>query len=168
MTQQFGQLIISVANIIVAIILGVLASYIGVWLFSRATRHLDDWGEVKRGNTGMGVVLGAIIVGIALILKPAVDLPLTINANAANPGLVLLAEIAGIAIALVLALSAIVFSVGLFGRLMEANQVDELSELQKGNLAVAAIMAGVILAVSLLISGAVASIIRWFVTFLTT
>ena len=76
---QLGQLIIGVANIIIAVILGVLASYIGVWLFSKSTRHLDDWGEVRRGNTGMGLVLGAIIVGIAIILKPALDLPLTVE-----------------------------------------------------------------------------------------
>ena len=55
---QFGQLIVSVANIIIAVILGVLASYIGVWIFTRSTRHLDDWAEVRRGNVGMGVVLG--------------------------------------------------------------------------------------------------------------
>ncbi len=161
--NQLGQLVVGVGNIIIAIILGVLASYSGVWLFSRSTRHLDDWGEVRRGNTGMGVVLAAIIIGIAIILKPVVDLPLT---TASNPGLVLVGEILGIAVALVLAMSAIVFSAGLFGRLMAGNNIDELSELQNGNLAVAVIMAGVILAVSLLISGAVASIVRWFITFL--
>ena len=112
----------------------------------------------------MGVVLGAIIIGIAIILKPAVDLPLTIDV--ANSGLVLVGEIIGIVVGLVLALSAIVFSVGLFGRLMGSNNIDELYELQNGNMAVAAIMAGVILAVSLLISGAVGSIIHWFITFL--
>jgi uncharacterized membrane protein YjfL (UPF0719 family) len=160
---QFGQLVVSVANIIIAVILGVVASYIGVWLFSRSTRHLDDWGEVRRGNTGMGVVLAAIIVGIAVILKPAVDLPLTVTTS--TPGFILLGEMVGVAIALILALSAIVFSVGLFGRLM--GDIDELYELKNGNLAVAAVMAGVILAVSLLISGAVASIIHWFVIFLS-
>jgi uncharacterized membrane protein YjfL (UPF0719 family) len=163
MAQSFGQLIISVANIIIAVVLGVLASYIGVWLFSRSTRHLDDWGEVRRGNTGMGIVLGAIIVGLAIILKPAVELPLTPEMT--NPGLILLGEIIGIIIGLILALSAIVFSVGLFGRLV-AGKIDELYELQHGNLAVAAIMAAVIIAVSLLISGAVASIIHWFIFFL--
>ena len=103
-------------------------------------------------------------MGIAIILKPAIDLPLT--ANAANPGLILIGEIAGIMVGLVLALSAIVFSVGLFGRLV-GGDIDELYELQNGNIAVAAIMAAVILAVSMLISGAMASIIQWFVTFLT-
>lgn len=160
---QFGRLIVSVANIIIAITLGVIASYIGVWLFSRATRHLDDWAEVRRGNTGMGVVLAAIIVGIAVILKPTLDFPMTLTES--SPGLILLGEIIGIITALVLALSAIVFSVGLFGRLV-GGDVDELYELQNGNLAVAAIMAGVILAVSILISGAVASIVHWFVAFL--
>jgi len=161
---QLGQLIVSVANIIIAVILGVMASYIGVWLFAKSTRHLDDWGEVRRGNTGMGVVMGAIIIGIAIILKPAVDLPLTIEI--ANPFLVLLGELVGIAAGLLLAVSAIVFSAGMFDRLV--GDIDELSELQRGNLAVAVIMAAVILAVSLLISGAVASIIRWFTTFLVT
>jgi len=165
MGQSFGQLLVSVANIVIAVILGVLASYIGVWLFARSTRHLDDWGEVRRGNAGMGVVLGAIIVGIAIILKPAVDLPLT--PEMVNPALILLGEVVGIGIGLVLALSAIVFSVGLFGRLV-AGKIDELYELQNGNLAVAAIMAAVIIAVSLLISGAVASTVHWFIAFLAT
>ena len=159
---QLGQLIVSVANIIIAVILGVLASYVGVWLFTKSTRHLDDWGEVRRGNTGMGVVMGAIIIGIAIILKPAVDLPLGVEI--ANPLLVLLGEMVGIVVALVLAVSAIVFSAGMFDRLI--GDIDELNELQRGNVAVAVIMAAVILAVSLLISGAVASIIRWFTTFL--
>jgi uncharacterized membrane protein YjfL (UPF0719 family) len=155
---QLGQLIISVANIIIAVILGVIASYIGVWLFAKSTRHLDDWGEVRRGNTGMGIVMGAIIIGIAIILKPAIDLPLAVEVE--RPFLVLLGEIIGIAVGLVLAVSAIVFSAGMFGRLV--GDIDELSELQRGNMAVAVIMAAVILAISLLISGAVASIIRWF------
>ncbi|MBN1221043.1 MAG: DUF350 domain-containing protein [Anaerolineae bacterium] len=159
--SEFGQLLVSVANIIIAIILGVLASYVGVWLFTRSTRHLDDWAEVRRGNAAMGVVMGAVIVGIAIILRPVVDLPLTITANAI---LVLAGEMVGIVVGLVLALSAIVFSVGLFGRLV--GDIDELYELQNGNLAVAAIMAGVILAVSWLISGAVGSIIHWFIAFL--
>jgi len=161
--SQFGQLIVSVANIIIAVILGVLASYIGVWLFTKATRHLDDWAEVRRGNAGMGVVLGAIIVGIAIILKPAVDVPLLVMANA-NPLWIIVGELIGITVGLVLAISAIVLAVGLFGRLV--GDIDELSELQKGNMAVAVMMAAVVLAVSLLVSGAVAAIIRWFTVLL--
>lgn len=160
--SQFGQLLVGVANIIIAVVLGVLASYVGVWLFSRSTRHLDDLGEVRRGNTAMGLMLAAIIVGLAIILKPAIDLSLTVPVT--NPLLVIMGELVGVVISLVLAVSAIVFAVGLFGNLI--GDIDELAELQKGNVAVAAIVSGVILAVSILISGAVGSIIHWFVTFL--
>ena len=135
-----------------------MASYIGVWLFAKSTRHLDDWGEVRRGNTGMGIVMGAIIIGIAIILKPAIDLPLSVEVT--RPFLILLGQLIGIVIGLILAVSAIVFSAGMFDRLV--GDIDVLSELQRGNMAVAVIMAAVILAISLLISGAVASIIRWF------
>ena len=159
---QFGQLFISVANIIIAVILGVVASYIGVWLFTKSTRHLDDWAEVRRGNVGMGIVMGSIIVGIAIILKPAVDLPLT--ADVSNPLLILVGEMVGIVVGLLLAMSAIVFSLGVFDRLV--GDIDELLELQQGNTAVAVIMAAVVLAVSYLISGPMASIIRWFTAFL--
>lgn len=159
---QFGHLFISVANIIIAVILGVAASYIGVWLFTKSTRHLDDWAEVRRGNVGMGIVMGAIIIGIAIILKPAVDLPLTVDVS--NPLLVLVGEMVGIVVGLLLAMSAIVFSLGVFDRLV--GDIDELLELQQGNISVAVIMAAVVLAVSYLISGPMASIIRWFTTFL--
>ncbi|HMQ50543.1 MAG TPA: DUF350 domain-containing protein [Anaerolineae bacterium] len=162
MVAQLGQLIVSVANIIIAVILGIVASYIGIWLFTKSTRHLDDWAEVRRGNVGMGIVMGSIIVGIALILQPAVNLPLT--ATTANPLLVLLGELAGIIIGLILAISSIVFALGVFDRLV--SNIDELAELQRGNTSVAVIMAAVVLSVSILISGAVASIIRWFSTFL--
>ena len=76
----------------------------------------------------------------------------------------LVGEMAGIVLGLFLAMSAIVFSLGVFDRLV--GDIDELSELQRGNTAVAVIMAAVVLAVSYLISGAVASLIRWFTTFL--
>lgn len=161
---QIGQLVVSVANIIIAIMLGVMASYIGVWVFSKSTRHLDDWSEVRRGNTAMGIVLGAIILGIAIILKPAVDLSAVVNIT--NPFLVLLGEVVGIVVGLVLAVSAIIFSIGMFGRMV--GDIDELSELQRGNTAMAIILAAVILAVSWLISGAVASTIQWFTTFLAS
>jgi uncharacterized membrane protein YjfL (UPF0719 family) len=152
------QLLVSVAQIIVAVILAAIASYLGILLFNRATRDLDEWAELRRGNAAMGLVLGSIILGIALILRPALTVPdMTILATAV--------QVAAILLGLVLALSAIIFAVGLFDRL--TGQIDELAELQRGNVAVAAVMVGVILAVSLLMSRAVEQIITWFVTFVS-
>ena len=159
-----GQLLVSVAQIVVAVILAAVASYLGLLLFNRATRDLDEWAELRQGNAAMGFVLGSIILGIALILRPALTVPPVADAGARlYPVLALLIQVAGILVGLVLALSAIVFAVGLFDRL--TGQIDELAELQRGNVAVAAVMVGVILAVSLLMSQAIEQIIAWFVAY---
>ena len=159
-----GQLLVSVAQIIVAVILAAIASYLGLLLFNRATRDLDEWAELRRGNTAMGLVLGSIILGIALILRPALTVPaLADTGTRLYPVIALLVQAAAILVGLVLALSAIIFAVGLFDRL--TGQIDELTELQQGNVAVAAVMVGVILAASLLMSRAIEQIIAWFVAF---
>ena len=161
-----GQLLVSVAQIVIAVILAAIASYLGILLFNRATRDLDEWAELRRGNAAMGFVLGSIILGIALILRPALTVPVMADTGAKlYPILALLIQITAILLGLVLALSAIVFAVGLFDRL--TGQIDELAELQQGNVAVAAVMVGVILAVSLLMSRAIEQIIAWFVTFIS-
>jgi len=159
-----GQLLVSVAQIVVAVILAAIASYLGLLLFNRATRDLDEWAELRRGNTAMGLVLGSIILGIALILRPALTVPAIADTGTKlYPVIALLVQAAAILLGLVLALSAIIFAVGLFDRL--TGQIDELAELQQGNVAVAAVMVGVILAASLLMSRAIEQIIAWFVVF---
>jgi len=147
-----ADLLVSVAQIIIAVIMAVVTAYLGLVLFNRATRDLNEWAEIRRGNTAMGVVLGSIIVGIALILRPALVVPRPTGTGAVlQPVYVLLTQMAGLAVGLVLALSAIVFAVALFDQL--TGEVDELAELQRGNMAVAAVLVGVILSVSLLMAG---------------
>jgi uncharacterized membrane protein YjfL (UPF0719 family) len=161
-----GQLLVSVAQIVVAVILAAIASYLGIFLFNRATRNLDEWAELRRGNAALGIVLGSIILGIALILQPSLTVPVIADTGARlYPVVALLIQAAAILLGLVLALSAIIFAVGLFDRI--TGQIDELAELQQGNLAVAAVMAGVILSVSLLMSRAIEQIIAWFVAFVS-
>jgi len=70
-----ADLLVSVAQIIIAVIMAVVTAYLGLVLFNRATRDLNEWAEIRKGNTAMGVVLGSIIVGIALILRPALVVP---------------------------------------------------------------------------------------------
>ena len=156
------QLLVSVAQVIIAVILAAVASYLGLVLFNRATRDLDEWAELRKGNAAMGFVLGSIIVGIALILRPVLTVPPVGDTGARlYPALALLVQAGGVLMGLLLALSAIVFAVGLFDRLTGA--IDELAELQKGNMAVAAVLVGVILSVSLLMSQAIDQIVGWFV-----
>jgi uncharacterized membrane protein YjfL (UPF0719 family) len=159
-----GQLLVSVAQIVVAVILAAVASYLGLILFNRATRNLEEWEELRKGNSAMGFVLGSIIVGIALILRPTLAVPPAGDTGARlYPVYALLVQAAGIAVGLILALSAIIFAVGLFDRL--TGRIDELAELQRGNMAVAAMLVGVILSVSLLMSQAIQQVVTWFTVY---
>jgi uncharacterized membrane protein YjfL (UPF0719 family) len=162
-----GQLLVSVAQIVIAVVLAAVASYLGLLLFNRATRDLDEWAELRRGNAAMGFVLGGIILGIALILRPTLTVPPVADTGTRlYPVFALLIQAVAILVGLVLALSAIIFAVGLFDRL--TGEIDELAELQQGNMAVAAVLVGVILAVSLLMSEAIRQVVAWFIAFLPT
>lgn len=158
-----AHLVLSIAQIGVAIIMTVIATYMGVVLFNRATRHLDEWAELRRGNVAMGLIVASIIVGIALILRPALAIPSAADAGPRlYPIYALLTQAAALVVGLILALSGIILAVALFDLL--TGELDELAELQKGNVAVAALLAAIVLAVSWLMSGAIQYIIAWFST----
>lgn len=156
--------LITVTQFAVSIILSALAAYLGLWLFERATKEIDEWHEIQGGNVAIGVTLAAVVVGLALILRPAVTGVLPVVGGKLNPdvapgllpvfalGLILARSLLG----LVMGAAAILFALWLFFRL--TRNLDELAELRNGNSAVAAMLSGVILAVSLLISPVVESI----------
>ncbi|MCL7454950.1 MAG: DUF350 domain-containing protein, partial [Anaerolineae bacterium] len=77
-----GQLLLGLAQLVVAIILSAIAAYLAFYLFQWFTRDLDEWAELRRGNAAVGLVLGAIIVGVAIVLRPA----LTVNVEGWDVG----------------------------------------------------------------------------------
>ena len=126
-----------------------LVTFLGVWLFERATRSIDEWAELRRGNLAVGVVMGAIVVAVGVIVRPALQDPLIVaDLGRSRPLYELLINAIGLLIALLLAIVAVGFAVWLFTRL--TTDLDEWTELASGNHSVAALMAGVILAVALL------------------
>jgi uncharacterized membrane protein YjfL (UPF0719 family) len=127
---------------------------LGVWLFERATRDVDEWAELRRGNLAVGVVMGAIVLAVGIIVRPALQDPLlSADLGRSRPLYELLVNAAGLLVALLLAVVAVGLALWLFTRLTA--DLDEWTELASGNHAVAVLMAGVILAVALLTATAV-------------
>lgn len=159
-----GIALISVAQLAVSILLAAIAAYLGLWLFERATKGIDEWDAIRQGNTAIGLTLAAIVIGLAIILLPAVSGALPASSGRFAPdmapnilpiymlGLMLLRALLG----LVLGTATILFSVWLFTRL--TRDIDEMKELEKGNNAVAAMLSGVIIAIALLVSPVVTGI----------
>ncbi len=164
-----NMVIVTITQLGVSILLAAIAAYVGIWIFERATSDIDEWKEIRQGNVATGLTLAAVIVGLALILKPAVAGGLPTAGGRLAPDLasgmvpvyILLIILVRTLLGLILGVASILFAIWLFLRL--TSELDELSELGNGNLAVAAMLSGVIIAIALLVSPVVASITDWLV-----
>ncbi len=152
-------LFLSGAQLVISIIAAAIVAYLSVWLFDRTTRNIDEWAELRKGNVAVGIVLGTLIFGVAIILHPALA-PTSINLDAGATNDVaarLLIQGLQILIGLFLAVVSIGLSLWIFTRLTGA--IDEWAEIGRGNAAIAIMLAGVILATSLIASTALDSIL---------
>jgi uncharacterized membrane protein YjfL (UPF0719 family) len=148
----------SLAGLALTVIVAGLVTFLGVWLFERATRDVDEWAELRRGNLAVGIVMAAFVVAVGIIVRPALQEPLIVaDVGRSRPFYELLVNAVGLLIALMLAIVAVGLAVWLFTRL--TTDLDEWVELMEGNQAVALLMAGVVLAVALLTATAVDRIV---------
>ncbi len=148
--MDWNYVILAPAQLVIAILLGALSTYLSVVLFDRATQGIDEWKELREGNIAVGIVLGAMVIAVAGVLRPALKLPVRgWDVGTLRVIIAFGVEAAQLLIGLVLAVVSILFSVWLFERL--TTHLDEWAELKRGNVAVASLLGGVIIGVSLLI-----------------
>lgn len=155
-----GQLLVSVSQLAVALILSAIAAYLSFYLFQLFTRDLDEWQALRDGNTAVGLVLGAMLVSVAIVLRPAIVVSPSIwDVGRAFFFRVLLAQAAQLAVGLVLAVLALIVALYLFTAL--TRDIDEVEELGKGNMAIASLLAGVVIGVGLMVTQAVGQVMGW-------
>ncbi len=158
-------LLLGLAQLVVAVILSAVAAFLSFNFLQWFTRGLDETEELRRANVAVGLVLGSALIAVAIILRPA----LAVDPAAWDAGreVYLRALATGalqIALGLVLAVLALGLALLIFSFLTRG--IDEIEELRKGNLAVAALLSGVVLGVGLMISPAVARITAAMISFL--
>jgi uncharacterized membrane protein YjfL (UPF0719 family) len=152
-----GQVLLGLAQLAIAIILGAVVAFLSFYLFQWFTRDVDEWEELRQGNPAVGIVLGAILISVALVLRPALAVETqTWDAGHQIYVQVLLAEALQLAVGLVLAVLALGLALLIFAGLTRG--IDEIEELRKGNLAVGGLLAGVVLGVGMMVSQAVSQI----------
>jgi uncharacterized membrane protein YjfL (UPF0719 family) len=154
-----SQFFLSIAQLAVAVVLSAIAAYLAFYLFQWFTRDLDEWEELRQGNAAVGIVLGAIVVAVAIVLRPALAVPTaTWDVGAHLFSRVLAAEGLQVAVGLVLAVITLGLALYLFAGLTRG--IDEIAELRNGNLAIAGLLAGVVLGVGLMVSQGVAEVVH--------
>jgi uncharacterized membrane protein YjfL (UPF0719 family) len=147
-----ADLFFSGVQFLVAIVAAAIVAYLSVWLFNKATRDIDEWNELRKGNLAVGVILGAMIIGVGIVLRPALA-PLALNLDATAADAVayrILLHGVQVLVGIVLAVVSLGLSLWLFTRL--TGSIDEWAEIGRGNVAIAAVLAGVIIATALITS----------------
>ncbi|MHB8586514.1 MAG: DUF350 domain-containing protein [Thermoplasmatota archaeon] len=140
-------------QLLLALLFSVLSVYAGVRVFARAAPNTREVEELKRGNVAVGVVLGASILSIAILVR---GLLLGLGDPLVTPRpAVLWTEYVIIAILLLflgvaLGMALVRAAFWAFDHLSQG--LHEEVELQRGNLAVGVAMAGALIAVSIVLS----------------
>lgn len=151
----------SAAQFVLAVVLSALAAYLGVWLFDRTTPHIDEWALLKEGNTAVGIVLGALVLGVAIVLRPVLQVNTALRPDAgAVWGVVIVLGLQAlqVAVGLLFTVAAIALGLWLFTQL--TGELDEWAEVARGNTAVGALLAGVILSTTLIFGVALDAILK--------
>jgi uncharacterized membrane protein YjfL (UPF0719 family) len=152
-----GQLLLSLAQLAIAMVLSAVVAYLALALFQWFTRDLDEWQALRQGNAAVGIVLGAILISVAIVLRPA----LVVDSSYWDVGRalffrLLLVQAFQLMLGLVFAVGTLALALLLFATLTRG--IDEVQELRDGNLAVASLVAGVVIAVGLMVSQATAQV----------
>src|SRR3972149_7394087 len=59
-------------QLVLALALGGVMQYVGLWVFGKLTKELDEWAELKKGNVAVGIVMAAIVIAISTIVSQGV------------------------------------------------------------------------------------------------
>jgi len=155
--------VVGLIQLIVSIILAVMALYIGFAVLSKINKNVDEEKEIAKGNVAVGIIVAAVFVAIALVVQSGVSgLSVGIN-KALSEGILSVDGLLAIGVAfiqlilgIVLAVGSIYLALNVLDKLTKG--VDEFEEIKKGNVAVAVMMGGVIIAVAVIIQSGVIGI----------
>ncbi len=157
--------VVGIIQLVIAIILAVVALYIGFSVFGKITKGIDEQKELAKGNTAIGIIVASVFFAIGIVVQSGVaGISSGIKAAQASAGGILsvgglLAIGLGILqliLGIVLAIASIYLALNILDKLTEG--IEEFEELKKGNVAVALEMAGVIVTTAVIIQSGVQGI----------
>jgi uncharacterized membrane protein YjfL (UPF0719 family) len=148
---------VGLIQLIIAILLAVVALYIGYSVFSKITKGIDEIQELKKGNVAVGIIIASIFFAIAIVIQSGVaGIAIGITNALSGDWYSLLAAFIQLILGILLAVATIYLALNILDRLTKG--IDEFDELKKGNVAVALMMAGVIVATAVIIQSGVVGI----------
>ncbi|MBI5200517.1 MAG: DUF350 domain-containing protein [Elusimicrobia bacterium] len=158
--------LVGVAKLLVSALTAVLVVFVTYKVFVKANTDFDEEKEIKNGNVAVGILVTALLLGSANIIQNALT-PLTNlllyslqgGDTAMSRTRLALYAAAHLSMAFIMAVVAMSFSLRVFGRLTRSYMRAGL-ELQKGNVAVGLLLAGVVFVVGMYIGDGVEALAK--------
>lgn len=148
---------VGIIQLVIAIILAVVALYIGFSVLGRVTKGIDEEKELARGNVAVGILVASVFFAIGIVVQSGVaGVSKGIGLALAGNYVALIASVLQLILGIVLAIVAVYIALNILDRLTKG--IEEFEELKKGNVAVALVMAGVIITTAVIIQSGVAGI----------
>jgi uncharacterized membrane protein YjfL (UPF0719 family) len=161
-------------QIIIGIALAVAAIYIGINFLDKLTPDIEEMDELKKGNVSVGAYIAAVVISIGIVIQGGV-VGLT---KALSPGKDMMGYLIAIGfgflqviIGMILAVVAIWIALNLMKKIMAGYSIESvvekatgkeitkeiqlMDELKKDNRAVAFMLAGIFIAVAVVIQAGV-------------
>jgi uncharacterized membrane protein YjfL (UPF0719 family) len=155
--------VVGIIQLVIAIILAIVALYIGFSVLGKITKGIDEEKEIARGNTAVGILVASVFIAIGIVVQSGVSGISVGISQASNVGIltglgiaILLVSVLQLVLGIVLAIGAIYLALNILDKLTKG--IDEFAELKKGNVAVALEMAGAIITVAIIIQSGVMGI----------
>jgi len=155
--------LVGIFQLVVSIIFAVIALYIGFAVLGKITKDIDEEKELAKGNAAVGIVVAAVFVAIAIVVESGVkglsagtNKALSVGLFSVDGMIAIGLSLAQLVLGITLAVGAIYLALNILDKLTKG--VEEFEELKKGNVAVALEMAGVIIAVAVIIQSGVLGI----------
>ena len=155
--------VVGIIQLVIAIILAVVALYIGFSVLGKITKGIDEEKEIAKGNTAVGILVASVFIAIGIVVQSGVSGISVGISQAIKAGLmssvgiaIIVVSIVQLLLGIVLAIVAIYLALNILDKLTKG--IEEFEELKKGNVAVALEMAGVIITVAIIIQSGVMGI----------
>jgi uncharacterized membrane protein YjfL (UPF0719 family) len=164
-------IIVGLVEIVLALLFGALFIFGAFKLFILLTKDMNEMEEIKKNNTAVGILMGAMILSIVIVCINSLESAITVLGIALrSPESTWLTylKFSGIMLAHMLLSSIIAFFGVYFGiRLFMwmTRDINEMDEIRKNNIAVAVIIGVIVVSMAMLLAPGIKTLLDGLIPF---
>ncbi len=151
--------VLALLQLLISLSLATATVYLAIRLFDKTTKEINEMQEIKKGNVAVAILLAFVVLSVASVVQVGVENLTYLITPSQSLNVMMAGMLVGV-VQLLIGIGVAIFAVNLAIRVFDtvAVDIDLLKELKKGNVAVAILLSGVLLAISFVIRAGVSGL----------